>query len=71
MNRLGVSYYLAGDYAKAVAFHQQHLEISQELQDQKGERAALSNLGLAYDALGDYDKVTEYFQRLKRYNSGG
>ena len=64
VNLLGVSYYSAGDYAKAVEFHQRHLEISQELQDQEGEKAALANLVLAYDSLGDYDKVTEYCQRL-------
>ena len=43
-----------------------NLKIAKEIGDRAGEGRAYGNLGIAYDSLGDYQKVIEYHEkRLK------
>ena len=39
------------------------MEIAREFKDRKAEAAALGNLGLAYEALGNYPKAIDYYQQ--------
>ncbi|KAJ7381599.1 hypothetical protein OS493_040209 [Desmophyllum pertusum] len=50
---LGLAYYKLGDNQTAKEYHQKHLQLSQELKDEKGERRAHSNLGCLYKITGD------------------
>ncbi len=74
LGNLGLAYYSLGDYPKAIDYQQQILKIARDYQQQKlviareikdrqGEGKALGNLGLAYDALGDYPKAIDYHQQ--------
>ena len=58
---LGNAYQSQGDYAKAIAYHTQHLAIAKEVGDRAGEGGAYGNLellGCAYYSQGDYAKAT-------------
>lgn len=55
--------YDAADYLKAVAKWQQGLKLAQKSKNQAAVADFLSNLGLAYDALGQYDRSLEYHQQ--------
>ncbi|MEY2978158.1 MAG: hypothetical protein RLZZ435_2297 [Cyanobacteriota bacterium] len=63
LTSLGNAYYALGEYAKAINFHQQYLNIARSTDDQKGEAASLGNLGNAYRSLGNYSKAIECFER--------
>jgi tetratricopeptide (TPR) repeat protein len=56
----GNAYWSQGDYAKAIAYHTQHLAIVKELGDRAGEGAVYGNLGNAYQLLGDFSKAIAY-----------
>ena len=60
---LGVTYRNLGDYAKAIEYLQQTLNIVREIKDRQGEGNALGGLGNAYSSLGDYAKAIEYLQQ--------
>jgi CHAT domain-containing protein/Flp pilus assembly protein TadD len=60
---LGIAYDALGDYAQAIDFHQQQLEIARQIGDRQGEAAALGNLGNAYGSLGDYELAIDFHQQ--------
>ncbi|MHC5862180.1 CHAT domain-containing protein [Nostoc sp.] len=60
---VGVAYLDLGNYAKAIEYEQQHLEIAREIKDRQSEGGALDNLGIAYLYLGNYAKAIEYEQQ--------
>ncbi|MHC5918259.1 MAG: tetratricopeptide repeat protein, partial [Nostoc sp.] len=63
LGSLGNAYLDLGNYAKAIEYEQQHLEIAREIKDCQSEGAALGNLGNAYLDLGNYAKAIEYEQQ--------
>jgi tetratricopeptide (TPR) repeat protein len=62
LNILGNSYYILGDYRRAMDYLQQSLTIAQEIQDDLGQENALVNLGKLYQVLGDYSKAIDCHQ---------
>jgi CHAT domain-containing protein len=59
----GVEQYQTSHIEAAKQSWQQALIIYREIKDRLGEGASLGNLGLAYDALGDYAQAIEYHQQ--------
>jgi tetratricopeptide (TPR) repeat protein len=60
---LGICYKDLGQYEKAIAYHQQCLEISEEIGDRQGVANSLGNLGNSYYFLGQYEKAIAYHQQ--------
>jgi tetratricopeptide (TPR) repeat protein len=63
LNRLGNCYKDLGQYKKAIAYHQQHHDISEEMGDRQEVANSLGNLGLCYYSLGQYEKAIAYHQQ--------
>ncbi|MBD2620699.1 ATP-binding protein [Microcystis flos-aquae FACHB-1344] len=63
LNRLGLCYDSLGQYEKAIAYHQQSLEISEAMGDQQEVAISLGNLGNCYNSLGQYQKAIAYHQQ--------
>jgi tetratricopeptide (TPR) repeat protein len=62
-NRLGNCYDFLGQYEKAIAYHQQHHDISEEIGDRQGVAISLGNLGGCYEPLGRYEKAIAHHQQ--------
>ena len=62
-NRLGNCYNPLGQYEKAIAYHQQHHDISEEIVNQREMAISLGNLGLCYANLGQYEKAIAHHQQ--------
>ncbi|MEB3295876.1 MAG: tetratricopeptide repeat protein, partial [Synechococcales bacterium] len=75
---LGSAYFYMGDYTKAIKYYERYLEIVQSLKEKlkkgtavgdlgldypQGEGIALSNLGMAHKALGNYDTAINYYEK--------
>ena len=68
----GASFYIRGDYAKAIDHYTRSLKIREEIGDKKGIASSLNNIGLIYKQQGDYDKAIEHHtRRLKIYEELG
>jgi len=63
LNLLGLCYYSLGQYKKAITYHQQSLEIEEEMGNRQGVASSLGNLGNCYDSLGHYKKAITYHQQ--------
>jgi tetratricopeptide (TPR) repeat protein len=63
LNRLGICYKNLGQYEKAIAYHQQDYDISEEMGDRQGVGISLGNLGNCYFCLGQYEKAIAYQQQ--------
>ena len=48
---------MKGDVDAAVAYHERHLELSRQLQNQQGVAWAYGNLAALFESTGDYRKV--------------
>jgi tetratricopeptide (TPR) repeat protein len=59
----GLQQYRASQFAAALQFWQQALTLYRQVNDRRGEGATLGNLGITYDALGNYAKAIEYHQQ--------
>ncbi|WP_293127020.1 tetratricopeptide repeat protein [Microcoleus sp. bin38.metabat.b11b12b14.051] len=62
LNTLGNSYYILGDYRRAMDYLQQSLTIAREIQDDLGQENALVNLGKLYFLMGEYVRAIECHQ---------
>ena len=60
---LGNAYQSLGEYERAIAFHQQHLDIAREIGDRRGQANSLGNLGNAYHSLGEYKRAISFHQQ--------
>lgn len=49
-----------GDFNSALKYHQMHLQVAENLVDQKHVRVASSNVGLAMTRLGRWDEAVQY-----------
>jgi tetratricopeptide (TPR) repeat protein len=63
LNRLGICFLNLGQYEKAIAYHQQSLEISEAMGDQQEVAISLGNLGNCYNCLGQYEKAIALYQQ--------
>ncbi|MBD2206697.1 tetratricopeptide repeat protein [Calothrix sp. FACHB-1219] len=59
----GNQQFQTSQFEAALRSWQQALIIYREIKDRQGEGVALSNLGVAYNTLGDYPKAIEYQQQ--------
>jgi CHAT domain-containing protein len=59
----GIEQYRKSQIEAALQSWQQALVLYQALNDVSNQGAALGNLGLAYNALGDYTKAIQYYQQ--------
>ncbi|MGB8687552.1 MAG: tetratricopeptide repeat protein, partial [Microcoleus sp.] len=59
----GNAYYSLGQFQRAIAFHEQSLEIKREIGDRQGEANSLGNLGNAYDSLGQYQRAIAFHEQ--------
>jgi tetratricopeptide (TPR) repeat protein len=62
-NCLGIDCYKIGDYDKALAMHNKHLELA----DSSGKFVAHSNLGLCYHALKIHEHASTHHQHAIEY----
>lgn len=63
----GMMQYQTGQFETAFESWQTALKLYRNLQNQRGEGAALVQLGLGYEALGDNDRAIEYLSQLLAY----
>jgi len=63
LNIQGVSWYVRGDYPKALDYYDRCLAIQEQIGDQQGIANALNNIGLIYQTQGDYSQALEYLGR--------
>jgi tetratricopeptide (TPR) repeat protein len=63
LNYLGIAYRLLGNYQQAIEFNQQHLQITREISDRRGEGSAYGNLGNTYLALGQVSLAIEFHEQ--------
>jgi len=59
----GVSFYLKGDYPKALDYYTRSLKSYEQLGDQQGISSLLGNIGTIYERQGDYPKALNYNTR--------
>ena len=65
-NIQGSSWYVRGDYPKALNYYKQSLKIDEQIGDQIGIAATLNNIGLIYACQGYYPTALDYYaQDLK------
>jgi hypothetical protein len=55
---LGDAYHCLEDFTNSIEHHTQILAIAKEMQDRLGEGTAYGCLGIVYDSLGDFEKVS-------------
>ncbi|OQV25824.1 G-protein-signaling modulator 1 [Hypsibius exemplaris] len=60
---LGNVYYLLGDFAQALAFHQTRLTLARESNDVSAQRRAQTNLGNCHIFLGQHQLAAESYQK--------
>jgi tetratricopeptide (TPR) repeat protein len=58
---VALCYKSLGQYEKAIAYHQQHHDISEEIGNRQGVASSLGNLGICYRNLGQYEKAIALF----------
>ena len=63
LTSLGNAYKSLGQYERAIAFHQQSLDIAKEIGDIRWESNSLGNLGNAYRSLGQYERAIAFNQQ--------
>ena len=62
-NTQGTSFYMSGNYARAIDYFYQSLSIKEDIKDYKGIAATLNNIGMIYDDQGDHDKAIEHYTK--------
>jgi CHAT domain-containing protein len=68
LGRIGTVYYQTADYKKAIECHNQRKIIAdKKIPNKKEEVAALSSLGNAYYAMGNYSKARVYYSRSLKF----
>ncbi|HMD90024.1 MAG TPA: tetratricopeptide repeat protein [Anaerolineaceae bacterium] len=63
LGNLALTYARLGEPHRAIAYHEQALQIFREIGDRLGEGAALGNLGLAYADLGEPRRAIENYEQ--------
>lgn len=63
LNIQGISFYIRGDFAKALGYYKKGSLIAEDLGDKSAMAGSLNNIGIIYLDQGDYPKALEYFQK--------
>jgi CHAT domain-containing protein len=63
LQKQGIEQFKTSQFTAALQSWEQALKIYREIKDRQGEGVVLGNLGIAYDALGDYRKAINYQQQ--------
>ncbi len=63
LNTQAGSYYVRGDFHKALEYYQLCVNIFEEISDKKGMSKTLNNIGVMYSNLGDFASAMKYHQR--------
>jgi tetratricopeptide (TPR) repeat protein len=63
LSNLGLCYYSLGNHKKAIAYHQQALEIMQKIGDRSGIVDSFNSLGICHYLLGKYEEAIDYHQQ--------
>ena len=61
--KIGWTYYVMGDFDKAMEIYTPALKQSEELGDKSGIGMSLNNIGIIYKVKGDLDKAMDYYER--------
>ena len=65
-NTQGTSFYMLGNYARAIDYFYQSLKIKEEINDLKGIAATLNNIGMINDEQEDHDEaIKNYTQAIE------
>lgn len=59
---LGNTYYLLGDFTKAILFHEERLAIARQFGDKAAERRAHSNLGNSHIFIGQFENAAQHYK---------
>ena len=62
LNQAGSYYYLVSQYAKAIEYYNEALEIDEELENEAGIARDLNSLGMVYNSWDQYDKAINCFE---------
>ena len=54
---LGYSYQSMGEYARAIALHEEHKKIAEEVGDRAEVGMACGSLGICYESMGEYARA--------------
>jgi len=60
-NTQGTSFYMLGNYARAIDYFYQSLRMKENLNDYRGIAATLNNIGMIYDEQGDKQRAIEHY----------
>ena len=60
LNIQGASFYLRGDYVKAIDHYTQSLKIYKAMEYKRCISHSLNNIGIIYKIQGDYDKAMDH-----------
>ncbi|NJL06366.1 MAG: tetratricopeptide repeat protein, partial [Chloroflexaceae bacterium] len=63
LGNLGLAHAALGDARRAITYHEQALEVMQEIGDRRAEGSILGNLGNAYKQLGDIPLAIVYYEQ--------
>jgi CHAT domain-containing protein/Tfp pilus assembly protein PilF len=63
LNTQGLSFYVMGDYERAIELYTQSLKLREEIGDKKGAAGSLSNIGILYYYMGNYPEAIDYHTR--------
>lgn len=60
LNTQGASYYIRGNYGRAIEYFRKCLKIKEEIGDRLGIASTTSNIGIIYKEQGDYERALEF-----------
>ncbi|MBN4051177.1 tetratricopeptide repeat protein [bacterium AH-315-M05] len=59
----GASFYMKGDYPKALEYYYKSLKIAEEIEDEKTKARVYNNMGMIYDEQDKHPKALEYYHK--------
>lgn len=59
---LGNTFYLLGDFAQAINYHEERLAIARQFGDKPAERRAHSNLGNSHIFMGQFEDAAHHYK---------
>jgi G-protein signaling modulator 2 len=59
---LGNTFYLLGDFAQAIHYHEERLSIARQFGDKAAERRAHSNLGNSHIFMGQFEEAAHHYK---------
>ena len=63
LNTQAATFYLHGDYKKAISYYERILSISEEIDYRKGIATSCNNLGIMYKSQGNNEQAISYYSR--------